>query len=152
MQNNIRYVHTNIVAKDWKRLAQFYIDVLGCTPTYPERDLSGEWIEKATEIKDVQIRGIHLRLPGYENGPTLEIFEYHPEDLRTREPIISMQGLGHLAFHVDDVDEILKEFMRHGGTMIGEVVRKEYPELGLLTFVYARDPEGNFVELQNWKR
>ena len=27
-----KYVHTNIVARDWRRLAVFYQDVFGCTP------------------------------------------------------------------------------------------------------------------------
>ncbi|MDP4091983.1 MAG: VOC family protein [Bacillota bacterium] len=149
---NIKYVHTNLIAKDWKSLSKFYIEVFGCKPTYPERDLSGDWIDKITEIKGARQRGIHLSLPGYENGPTLEIFEYSPENLRSSEPSINMQGFGHIAFHVDDVEEILKTLITHGGKHFGEVVRKEYPELGLLTAAYTKDPEGNFIELQNWKK
>ena len=33
-----KYVHTNLVAHDWKRLATFYIEVFGCKPKPPERD------------------------------------------------------------------------------------------------------------------
>ena len=40
----MKYVHTNIIAQDWKFLSQFYIDVFGCKPVPPERRLSGEWI------------------------------------------------------------------------------------------------------------
>jgi len=69
-----KYVHTNLIARDWKSLADFYIQVFGCTPVPPERDISGEWIDGMTGISDVRIRGAHLRLPGYEDGPTLEIF------------------------------------------------------------------------------
>lgn len=29
---------------------------------------------------------------------------------------------------------------------------KEYEDLGLLTVVYAKDPEGNFIEIQNWQK
>ncbi len=152
MKNNIKFVHTNLIARDWRSLAQFYIDVFMCKPTYPERDLSGGWIEKITEINDVRVRGMHLSLPGYENGPTLEVFEYSPENLRSNEPNISMQGFGHIAFLVEDVEEVLKRMIEHGGKPFGEIVKKEYPELGLLTVIYARDPEGNFIELQNWKK
>lgn len=152
MNPNIQYVHTNLIAKDWQTLAQFYIDVFGCEPTYPKRDLSGEWIEKLTGIKDVKVRGIHLRLPGYENGPTLEIFQYDPENLRNTNPFISIQGFGHIAFLVADVETVAERLIHHGGTLFGEVVQKEYPELGLLTVVYTRDPEGNFIELQNWRK
>ena len=27
MNDKIKFAHTNIIARDWKRLAQFYIDV-----------------------------------------------------------------------------------------------------------------------------
>jgi predicted enzyme related to lactoylglutathione lyase len=65
---------------------------------------------------------------------------------------ISRQGFEHIAFHVENVEELLDCFIKHGGTLFGEVVKKRYPELGLLTVAYAKDPEGNFVEIQNWKR
>ncbi|MDF2988982.1 MAG: hypothetical protein K0R50_4492 [Eubacterium sp.] len=149
---NIKYVHTNLIARDWRRLSKFYIEVFGCKPTYPERDLSGEWIDTMTGIKNVSVRGIHLIMPGYENGPTLEIFEYSPAISGEDVPSINVPGFGHLAFHVDDVEEMLKMVISNGGTCLSETVRKEYPELGLLTAVYARDPEGNFIELQNWKK
>ena len=32
MAINARYVHTNLVARDWKKLAQFYETVLDCAP------------------------------------------------------------------------------------------------------------------------
>lgn len=149
---NIKYVHTNIIAKDWKSLSKFYIEVFGCRPVYPERDLSGEWIATMTGIEKVRVRGMHLTLPGYENGPTLEIFEYSSENLRAGAPSINLQGFGHIAFHVDNVEEILKKVILFGGQPLSDIITKEYPELGLLTAVYARDPEGNFIELQNWKK
>ena len=83
VNNTVRYVHTNIVARNWEKLAQFYIDVFNCEPVYPERDMSGEWIDRITMIRDVHIEGIHLRLPGYDNGPTLEIFSYDETMLKT---------------------------------------------------------------------
>ena len=152
MDKNVRYVHTNIIAKDWKRLAQFYIDVFECKPTYPERNLSGEWLEKMTAIDHAKIRGIHLSLPGYENGPTLEIFEYEPNSLSECKPLVNRQGLGHLAFHVDSVEAVLKSVLTNGGEKLGEVVTNDYGDFGILTAVYARDIEGNIIEIQNWKR
>ena len=154
VQNDIRYVHTNIVAKDWKNLAKFYIEVFGCKPVYPERDLSGEWLEELTEIENAGIKGIHLILPGCANESTLEIFEYVPQNSKgSDQQSLNAQGFGHIAFHVNNVDRVLKKLIMHGGALFGKVVRKKYSELGkILTVTYARDPEGNFVELQNWKK
>lgn len=150
MKNQIKYVHTNINAKNWKKLAEFYVNVFACKPLYPERDLSGEWISKVTTIDNVRIRGIHLGLPGYEHGPTLEIFEYHPGSTRDQVQQINHQGVCHIAFHVESVEDILKKVVEHGGEQLGELLTQEYAGIGLLTIVYAKDPEGNFVEIQNW--
>jgi len=148
---SIRYVHTNIIAKDWRKLCDFYIQVFDCKPLQPERDLSGPWVEELTGIKQVRIRGMHLQLPGYgDGGPTLEIFAYQPERLCQDQPAINRQGLGHLAFHVDDVDTVLAAVIAHGGKQLGDVIKQRYESLGLLTAVYAADPEDNFIEIQNW--
>lgn len=152
LENNIKYVHTNLVARDWKKLADFYIHVFNCKPMLPERDLSGEWIDQLTGINDVRIRGMHLSLPGIENGPTLEIFEYCPKDGLNDAIRINSSGFGHIAFHVDSVEKALEKVLEHGGGQLGAVVIKAYEEIGILTVVYATDPEGNFIELQNWNK
>jgi hypothetical protein len=70
-----KYVHTNLIAADWRALADFYQRVFGCTPVPPERDLKGAALEAGTGIPGATIRGMHLRLPGYgDNGPTVEFF------------------------------------------------------------------------------
>jgi predicted enzyme related to lactoylglutathione lyase len=74
---NARYVHTNLVTRDWRTLAEFYENVFGCTRLPPERDLAGEWLSAATGVPDAALRGVHLRLPSYgDQGPTLEVFLY----------------------------------------------------------------------------
>lgn len=151
-KNNIKYVHTNLIAKDWRKLAEFYIRVLNCKPVLPERNLSGDWIDDMTGISNVRVCGMHLSLPGYDNGPTLEIFEYSTNSNKDEENFINRKGFGHLAFHVDSVEEVLKEVLNYGGGQLGKVIKKEYENIGVLTAVYATDPEGNFIEIQNWKK
>jgi hypothetical protein len=93
-----KYVHTNLVAKDWQALANFYQNLFRCIPVPPERDLSGEKLETGTGLSGAHLRGIHLRLPGYgDDGPTLEILSYnHFEDrLKT---VVNRPGFGHIAF------------------------------------------------------
>ena len=145
-----KYVHTNIITDNWEQLAQFYIDVFGCKPLEPNRDLSGDWIDKATGIPHAHFRGIHLALPGYEDRlPTLEIFQYDTNEDRLPS-IPNRKGIGHIAFLVDDVRDMLRKILDHGGTQVGSVVEHEVQGVGLLTFVYARDIDGNIIELQHW--
>ncbi len=152
MNNGIKYVHTNLIAKDWKKLAQFYINVFGCVPTYPERDIAGEWIDRMTMISKVNIKGIHLKLPGYEDGPTLEIFEYNKASEAAGTHLINDPGFGHIAFHVTNVEEIVENIIDKGGAKYGEMIEKKIDSMGIIKAIYAMDPEGNIIEIQNWRK
>ena len=145
-----KYVHTNLIARDWKRLVRFYTDVFGCKPKDPERDMSGSWLDSVTSLGNAHLTGVHLRLPGYEqDGPTLEIFSYD-ELVERGMPAANHCGFAHIAFAVDDVDQALQAVIAAGGGVVGKIATTELPGVGVLRVVYARDPEGNIVELQKW--
>ena len=145
-----RFVHVNLVAQDWRRLAEFYERAFGCQRVPPERKLSGGWLEKGTGVTGAEIAGVHLRLPGYgEEGPTLEIFQYG-QQRPAQEPAADRPGFGHIAFAVDDVEAARDAVIGAGGRAVGEVVSAEIPGASTIAFVYVTDPEGNIIELQHW--
>jgi predicted enzyme related to lactoylglutathione lyase len=146
----VRYVHTNIVARDWRRLADFYATVFGCALVPPERDYAGPDLEKGTGVAGATLRGAHLRLPGHgSDGPTLEIYQYGamPEPL---PPLANRPGFAHIAFSVVDVVVAADTVVAHGGQRIGEVVTLTTADGRHVTWCYLGDPEGNLVELQSW--
>jgi predicted enzyme related to lactoylglutathione lyase len=146
-----RFVHTNLVARDWRKLAAFYERVFGCVPVPPERDLSGPWLDAATRVPDAHIRGAHLRLPGFgDDGPTLEIFEYSPHGPTAPQAAIHRPGFVHIAFRVDDVEAARQEVLAAGGSDFGQLVSAPISGAGFVTFVYVADPEDNIIELQSW--
>ena len=145
-----RFVHTNLTGRDWKNLVRFYCGVFGCVLQGPDKDYSGEWLDRVTALRNAHLRGIHLLLPGYGNhGPTLEIFSYDamPESSLRQA---NAPGFGHIAFSVDDVEQALADVREAGGGAVGEMVMTDVEGVGTLHVVYARDPEGNIVELQKW--
>lgn len=147
-----RYVHTNIIAKDSKKMIAFYKKVFHCKSIGETRDLRGEWLDRMTGIAGAHIVGEHLCLPGYdEDHPTIEIFSYD-EMFPANAPQINRCGIAHLAFEVDDVEETLAVLLEEGGGQIGEVVKADYEDGRKATFVYATDCEGNIIELQSWKQ
>lgn len=147
-----RYVHTNIIAKDAIQLIDFYKTVLHCKSINETRDLSGEWVDSLTGLNEAHISGEHLLLPGYgKDHPTLEIFSYDSL-AESIESEVNRPCIAHIAFEVDDVEATLAEIINAGGSRIGEVVNTKYPNGQEAVFVYARDPEGNIIELQSWKR
>jgi len=145
-----KYAHTNIAAHNWKRLASFYETVFGCVPIPPERDLSGDWLDKVTGISGSHIRGVHLQLPGYEpSGPTLEIFQY--SSMPERVPMHpNTPGFSHIAFAVDNVETTTQSVFDNGGSAVGELTIRKITGVGVLTVHYVKDPEGNIIEIQNW--
>ncbi len=149
MINNAKYVHTNLIARDWQSLAQFYEEVFGCIRVPPERDYPGPDLESGTGVPGASLKGVHLHLPGHSSeGPTLEIFQYS-ELAEEGEKAVNRPGFAHIAFHVDNVEDARKEILSHGGTAVGDVVTL-YPEAGeRITWCYVRDPEDNIIELQS---
>jgi predicted enzyme related to lactoylglutathione lyase len=150
MPTRAKYVHTNLTARDWRRLVRFYCDVFGCVPKPPERAFSGDFLAGLTSLEAPRLSGMHLALPGYDGaGPTLEIFTYE-RMVPGSHPVANEPGFGHIAFLVDDVDASLAAVLAAGGGVVGKVSTSEVRDVGRLRVVYARDPEGNIVELQRW--
>lgn len=145
-----RYAHTNLVAKDWRALADFYVSLFGCVPVPPERDYKGDKLDAGTGLENAHLTGMHLRLPGYgEGGPTLEIFNY-AELAEAGVKAVNRPGYGHIAFGVDDVAAARAAVLAAGGSAVGEVVTLETSTGGRVTWCYVADPEGNVIELQAW--
>jgi catechol 2,3-dioxygenase-like lactoylglutathione lyase family enzyme len=147
-----RYGHTNLIARDWRRLAAFYTDLFGCTLVPPERDYAGPQLEAGTGVPGSTLKGAHLRLPGHgAEGPTLEIYTYsRPADGPV--PAVNRPGFGHIAFIVDSVEEAHRQVLAAGGRAIAEIVTLT-PGPGVeITWCYVTDPEGNIIELQSTRR
>lgn len=141
-----RFIHTNLIARNWRKLAEFYEQVFSCMPLPPERALAGKWLERSTGVPDSQLYGIHVRLPGYgDDGPTLEIFQYNRQE-ELPAPAVNRPGFAHIAFAVEDVEAARDAVIAAGGGVVDDLVSVNIPGAGRVTFVYATDPEGNIIE------
>ena len=150
MSTSTRYVHTNLIARDWRSLVSFYEEVFECVQLLPERDFRGSSLDAATGLPDAHLTGVHMRLPGYqEAGPTLEIFSYDVLERRA-PPAVNRPGFGHIAFSVDDVGSARTKVLRAGGRPVGDIVTLQTADGRKVTWCYVTDPEGNVIELQSW--
>jgi lactoylglutathione lyase len=147
----IKFAHINIIARDWKKLAEFYTEVFNCKLKPLERNLSGKWLNNLTGLASPHIKGIHLLMPGFDkDGPTIEIFEYNSE-VKNENKVINKEGFSHIAFSVQDVEACLNLLINKGGSTVGELVNTEIENAGKINVVYAKDPEGNIIEIQKWE-
>ena len=149
------------MAKDWRNVASFYENVFGMKVIGPERDLKGDFLDRGVGYKNATICGVHMILPGFDgndpNAPTLEIFEYGGDTLsmahNNSKRAVSAQGIGHLAFEVDDIQTAIDLIETNGGEMLSEyseISSHSVTGQGLLKWCYVRDNEGNIIELQQW--
>jgi catechol 2,3-dioxygenase-like lactoylglutathione lyase family enzyme len=146
-----RFGHVNVIARDWRRLADFYTTLFGCELVPPERDYGGEVLERGTAVPGATLRGAHLRLPGHgETGPTIEIYTYGTNAPPGAASAANREGWGHVAFAVDDVEQARDAVVAAGGTQHGEVVTTHTADGRAVTWCYLADPEGNLVEVQSW--
>ena len=150
MISGARYVHTNLIARDWQALARFYQAHFGCVPVLPERNYAGRDLEAGTGVPGASLCGVHLRLPGVDaKGPTLEIFTYS-RLADGAAPAANRPGFGHIAFEVTSVRAARDEIIGAGGQAVGDVVALETATGARVTWCYVTDPEGNIIELQSW--
>ena len=145
-----RFGHVNVIAEDWRSLADFYTKVFGCEFVPPERDYEGHDLSRGTAVANAALRGAHLRLPGHgENGPTIEIYQYRSSEPRLPS-VANRLGFAHIAFQVEDVTAAREAVLAAGGRSVGEVVTLTTATGGRVTWCYVTDPESNMIELQAW--
>lgn len=145
------YRHTNINAADWQNTIDFYSRTFGCSPIFPTRNITGQWFENVTGVKNAALKGQHTELPGYENPPTFEVFTYE-NGFEDEAKDINEIGVTEVCFEVEDVQSMLSIAVAAGGIPLGEIVKCNNPKDGKLAeVVYIRDPEGNIIGLHNMK-
>lgn len=141
----IRLAHINLVARDARALAAFYVSVFECTYLREPKVISGRRVSAGNGLPNWEIYTIWLKLPGSE-APFLEIHE-HKDTVEREPPRVNEPGFRHLSFHVADIDAILSRAIESGGAQIGEITNFGSQAEPFL-IAYAHDPEGNILELE----
>jgi lactoylglutathione lyase/glyoxylase I family protein len=136
--------HPGITTGSLARLLPFYRDLLGF------QQVSGFGWEAGSEmsafagqiigIADSTARAVLLRA----GNAYVEIFEYQtPASTRSDDRRLSQQGFAHLCLDSDDV------IADHARLAAAGVVFNAAPlDVGPMRLCFCRDPDGNFVELQ----
>jgi len=146
--------HVNIVVRDLPLMADFYVRVLGFRET-KRVTISGAWIDQTVALRDVTAECVYLDLP---QGPRVELLRYvnppgaQPDGLGQSNTI----GLRHMAFRVDDIDAAvarLRDEKVNFFSGVQNVPTSQVTYAGGVRkrLVYFHDPEGNLLELCEYK-
>jgi glyoxylase I family protein len=145
----LRLLHVCLTARNAARnadaLSEFYREALGFIDRRPPKRLSGENVSRGNGLPNSDSYTIWLALPD-DPGPFLEIMEYK-EAAERHIPTVNEPGYANIAFEVADLHTSIDRVLRSGGSLQGRVSNfgsHARPHL----IVYARDPEGNIIELE----
>jgi catechol 2,3-dioxygenase-like lactoylglutathione lyase family enzyme len=146
--------HVNLVVSELSRMLAFYRDVLGMTVT-KQVTISGDWIGKTVGLSDVAAEVVYLDLP---SGPRIELIRYLSPDALKIEGVDRPNAIGlrHLAFRVDNVDAAVKRLRDAGVELFSDVQTVPDSQVTYAggirkRLVYFRDPEGNILELCEYR-
>ena len=146
--------HVNIVVTDLERMITFYRDALGLAVT-KRATISGAWIGAVVGLGDVNADVAYLDFPA---GPRIELIRYNkpplPRPAGVDKP--NAPGLRHVAFRVDDIDAAAAKLTAAGVKFFSDV--QAVPDAQVTyaggirkRLVYFADPEGNLLELCEYK-
>jgi catechol 2,3-dioxygenase-like lactoylglutathione lyase family enzyme len=139
-----QFSHRGICVENIDVAKNFYVDALQFAPAEDYGYLSGEWLERGTDVKAIDVRPLMLR---NSQGTTLELLHFRrPGTIgpRGRRPM-NQYGLTHLAFLVDDLDATAAKVERAGGQVLRDT-RVFYADNNA-AIMYCVDPDGVRIEL-----
>ena len=138
----VRHVdHIGINVNDLAPAKAFFTD-LGFTIA-GEASMQGELLDKVIGLKNAKTEFVTLQAP--DGQLSVEIIKYlEPVDPKgIQVSAANILGLRHLAFEVDDVEEIVAFLKQKGHELVGEMQTYEH----MWKLCYIRGPEGIIVEL-----
>jgi len=136
--------HITLVVKDIEKSKKFYQDVLGLEPGFGKL-IEGDQYSKVTGFSGLKLRFLVLKVP--DSNVIIELAQFvNPlQEINT--------DFRHIAFEVDDVDEVYGRVRDSGVEVVSEPVTISGQGKGLdgKKFFYFRDIDGNLIEILNKK-
>jgi catechol 2,3-dioxygenase-like lactoylglutathione lyase family enzyme len=133
--------HVGITVNDLAGAKIFFVD-LGFA-VMGETTVEGEWVGRIIGLKDVKSDVVMLQAP--DGQVCIELSKFHqPEAVSNAQPeAINTIGIRHLAFQVEDLDDIMEALGKKGRKLVGEI--ETYQNSWKLCYIHG--PENIIIEL-----
>jgi len=133
--------HTGIVVQDMEKCLHFWKDIMGLQVAIDFWE-KGEFIDTVQHLSGVNLHMIKLTAP---DGSMIELLkdEAHPTP-PPEQNMLCDRGIRHIAFTVADVEETWRILCDNRCEVLSEPV---YAPDGQARLFFARDPEGNLLEI-----
>ncbi|HEV3033219.1 MAG TPA: VOC family protein [Solirubrobacteraceae bacterium] len=136
-----RMDHVGVVVEDLADAVAFFVE-LGLE-LQGEAPVEGDWVDRVVGLEGVRAQIVMLQTP--DGHGRLELTKFHTPstDGGYQRVPPNASGIRHVAFVVDDIDDVLTRLRDRGTELVGELGR--YRDRYRLC--YVRGPEGIIVEL-----
>ena len=136
-----RMDHVGIVVDDLAGATEFFVE-LGLEPQ-GDGTVEGRWVDRIVGLEGVRTDFAMLQTP--DGNGRLELVRFHspPHEGDNRYAPANTRGIRHIAFVVEDIDDVVARLRARGAELVGEVERYE----DIFRLCYVRGPEGIIIEL-----
>jgi catechol 2,3-dioxygenase-like lactoylglutathione lyase family enzyme len=136
-----RMDHVGVVVDDLAAAIQFFGEV--GLELQGEGSVEGRWVDRIVGLEGVRTEFAMMRTP--DGNGRLELIKFHspPTQGKNQHAPANTRGIRHVAFVVEDIDDVVTSLQAHGAELVGELVRYE----DVYRLCYVRGPEGVIVEL-----
>lgn len=133
--------HVGVVVDDLQDAVAFFLEI--GLELEGEASVEGEVVDRVVGLEGVRAQIAMLRTPDGHGGLELTKFDAPPIDGANQRAPANAAGIRHVAFAVDDIDDVLARLRARGAELVGELGR--YKDSYRLC--YVRGPQGVIVEL-----
>ena len=146
-----KLLHTRYRVQDLEKSVSFYRDVLGLRVTADKV----EEFPQAPGLPPAQRRACYLRWVDGPHASFIVLDQQITNAIEGSPAKLFQMGVHHFAFWVDDLDTMMERVRAAGITVLmgndggpgADTVMYGEPPGGRVKSVFLRDPEGNFVQL-----
>jgi catechol 2,3-dioxygenase-like lactoylglutathione lyase family enzyme len=134
--------HTGIVVSDLEKMVSFYCDDLGLS------ELNRVQSDAPPEGNHTGIAGSRRTLVfvGFEEGHKIELVKYHEPSSADRVNDMTQVGTNHICFNVENIETTQADLSAKGIEFVTDPIISHRDDGTRHGIVYARDPEGNWLE------
>ena len=136
--------HISISTRDMDRIVSFYRDLLGCPTVIDASVAEDESFDRVVGLSNSRARAVFLQA----GNAFIEFWEYaspQGKDPIPNRPVCDA-GLTHICFDVEDARSVHARLSSAGVPFVSEP-----QDLGSVITCYARDPDGNILEIRQGK-